>query len=116
LVAAGDCGAAVSYALQAGNFDLAKQVRDYCPEGSRAEIASGPPEGNALGDVWEVQEMAGRALWMRQENGRLWDGYWLENNGKRVRASLELWQKDHAVTLVRHQDAGNYCRYDGAIS
>jgi hypothetical protein len=116
LVAAGDCGAAVTYALHSGNFELAKQVKEYCPYGSRAEVPAGPPGGNAVGDVWEVEEMAGRALWTRRENGRVWDGYWLENSGKRVRAPLELWQKERAVTLVRQHSAENYCRYDGVIS
>jgi hypothetical protein len=116
LVAAGDCAAAESFALQTGNFELAKQVKDYCPEGSRAELRAGPPDGNAVGDVWEVQEMDGRAFWTRRKDSRTWDGYWLENDGKRVRAPLDLWQKDRKVTLVRQHNGGNYCRYDGVIS
>lgn len=30
MIAAGDCPGAENYALQQGNFDLAKSVRDYC--------------------------------------------------------------------------------------
>ena len=75
------------------------------------------PWGDALGDAWEMEEVAcWRGIWTRRGEGRLWDGYWFHPGGERVRAPLEMWRDGRSVIVVRRHRGGQYCRYDGTIS
>lgn len=76
-----------------------------------------PPYGNALGDVWEMEEVAcWRGTWLRRGRSNIFDAYWYHPTGERVRATLETYRNDRSVIVVRRHDRGQYCRYDGVIS
>ncbi len=86
-------------------------------EERRVDGRSSPPFGDALGDVWEMTEVAcWQGTWLRRGKTNLWDGYWTNPNGERVRATLESWINGRNVTMVRRHERGRYCRYDGTIS
>ena len=84
----------------------------------RRHVNGSPPTGaEALGDAWEMEEVAcWRGTWLRRGRTNIFDGYWTHPTGERVRATLEMWRKGRAVTVVRRQERGQYCRYDGTIS
>jgi hypothetical protein len=87
------------------------------PEEGRIGGRSSPPFGDALGDAWEMTEVAcWQGTWLRRGKSNLWDGYWVNPNGERVRATLESWINGRRVTMVRRHERGKYCRYDGTIS
>lgn len=87
------------------------------PPQRRINGRSPAPYGDLLGDAWEMEEVAcWRGIWQRRGNSRLWDGYWYNPNGERVRAPLEIWQEGRTVIAVRRHPDGKYCRYDGTIS
>ena len=72
--------------------------------------------GDLLGDVWEMREISDwSAVWIRRGYSRLFDGYWTNPNGERVRAVLEITSRGNAVTVLRRHPAGKYCRYDGRV-
>ncbi len=86
------------------------------PGGDRAVRAT-PPFGDALGDAWEMEEVASwRGTWLRRGSSRIFDAYWVHPTGERVRATLEIWLEGRSVTVVRRHPGGKYCRYDGIIS
>lgn len=75
------------------------------------------PDGDPLGDVWEMQEIAGwNGVWLRRGKSRMFDGYWTHPTGERVRAPLEMWVNGYEAIVVRRHEDGRYCRYDGVIT
>jgi hypothetical protein len=83
----------------------------------RLEPSADPPYGDALGDAWEMQEVAcWRGFWLRRGRSDLFDAYWVHPRGERVKATLQMWRTGRSVTVVRRHTAGRYCRYDGTIS
>ena len=77
---------------------------------------SRPPSGDALGDAWEMEEVAcWRGTWLRRGKTNIFDGYWVHPYGERVRATLQAWLDGRNVIMVRKHPGGQYCRYDGVI-
>jgi hypothetical protein len=80
-----------------------------------------PPQldgsGDVLGDVWEMEEVAGwSGVWIRRAGSRVFDAYWTNANGERVRAELEMWSREREVIVARRHPGGQYCRYDGLVA
>ena len=83
----------------------------------RLEPSATPPYGDALGEAWEMQEVAcWRGFWLRRGRTEIFDAYWVHPGGERVRATLQMWRHGRSVTVVRRHTKGRYCRYDGTIS
>jgi hypothetical protein len=83
----------------------------------RVEGREQPPYGDALGDVWEMEEVScWRGTWLRRGKSNVFDAYWKNPNGERERATLKMWLMGRDVTVIRRHDRGRYCRYDGRIS
>ena len=75
------------------------------------------PVGDILGDVWEMGEVASwTAVWLRRGRTEIFDGYWTNPNGERVRATLQIWANGRRVTALRRHPDGQSCRYEGRIA
>ena len=85
--------------------------------GRRVEGRGEAPYGDALGDVWEMEEVScWRGTWLRRGKSNIFDAYWKNPGGERERATLQMWLRGRSVTVIRRHGAGKYCRYDGTIS
>jgi hypothetical protein len=90
------------------------------PIGPQASSPPGygePGRGDALGDVWEIEEVSTwQAIWLRRDPGsRFFDGYWTHSVGERIRGSVEISVNGRSVTAFRRHGDGQECRYDGEI-
>lgn len=76
-----------------------------------------PPDGDPLGDVWEMEEVAQwRGVWMRRGNSPIFDGYWTHPSGERVRVPVEIRVRGRSVTVLRGHGGGESCTYVGRIA
>lgn len=83
----------------------------------RVEGRAQPPYGDALGDVWEMEEVScWRGTWLRRGTSKIFDGYWKNPNGERIRATLQMRLNGRNVAIIRRHEGSDYCRYDGTIS
>ncbi|HEX2561212.1 hypothetical protein [Phenylobacterium sp.] len=83
----------------------------------QSEPSERPPHGDALGQVWEEDEVSGwRGVWIRRGTSTVFDAYWWHPAGERVQAVLELSGRGREVTLHRQHPDGQSCRYEGRIA
>jgi hypothetical protein len=80
---------------------------DLRPSPQTAIGRAAPAYSDALGDVWEIEEVScWRGTWLRRGKSRRFDAYWVKPDGSRERARLEMWFKGSLVVLraIRGQE------------
>jgi hypothetical protein len=74
-------------------------------------------EEDPLGDVWEMSEVASwSGVWIRRGRTPIFDGYWTNPNGERVRTTLDIRRQGNEVVAIRRHPDGQGCRYQGRVA
>ena len=82
-----------------------------------AEDTPYPPHGDALGQVWEQEEVSGwTGTWIRRGLSSVFDAYWSHPGGERVLAVLEVQGGGREVSIIRRHANGQSCHYRGHIA
>ena len=95
---------------------VAQPPQPLPPPPPPADDSARLPGDDALGDVWEMEEVAQwRGVWIRRGRSERFDGYWVHPTGERVRAMLEIHVKGDDLVVQREHPGGQSCTYQGRI-